>query len=185
MTHKPITSYQSGDGDEILKISRHGFGWAEIYLGSRGQFMAISDYGNYGYVWSSVGGDPSQSYLEHFCRFLIGVESSPTYFAEKLDPRRVYDPKSTVSFIKEHILSMRKDGTWGENETNEELGLLKELDSLSSSSLFETWIRDTRIEAPAEFYATQLTGQVLAFVDEIMIKFMAPLLKEAYRDQKS
>jgi len=180
-----IVEYKSEEGDEILKISRYGFGWAEIHLGSRGQFMAISDYGNYGYVWSSVGGDPSQPYLERFCRFLIGVESSPSYFAEKLNPTMVYDPESTLKLIKEHILSARKDGTWEREEAREEWELLKNFNSLESKYDFERWMEETRFGEPWELGSTQLEGQVVAFVNEIMIKFMVPLLKARYGIKES
>lgn len=173
-----LTVFKDDQGTRILKISRGGIGWAEIHIGQKGQFMALSDYGNYGYLWTHVGGDSQTPYLKRFCEFLVGVEESPHYFIGKLSTRKVYDSKSTVEGIKQAILERRFDRSFSKERARDEWALIDEYGLSDGDGQFENWLEETQLDEAWEYHSRMPEPDVVAFVERVMIEWMAPILKE-------
>ncbi len=53
-----------------------GEGWAEFFITSRGVFSAVSDWGNYGYVWTNTGHDDPR-------KFFLRTKGREDYFTSK------------------------------------------------------------------------------------------------------
>lgn len=76
-----------------------GEDWAVIVIGSDGFFSAVSDFGNYAFLWRDFGRDD-------FRKFLIG--STPNYIIGKLSPGKEYDGEQTLQNIRRSILLNRR-----------------------------------------------------------------------------
>lgn len=71
-------------------------GWAIIVLGSDGYFSAVSDHGNYAYIWSAPGME--------FRRFLIRIRAD--YFHSKITHMResdVWDAEEVEKNIRKRL----------------------------------------------------------------------------------
>lgn len=84
--------------------SREGEGWAIVVLGSDGFFSAVSDYGNYAFLWSSTG-------YADFREFMIRISGDAGYVCGKLSRTR-FSPERTKKLIREYVVSGRRDGAF-------------------------------------------------------------------------
>lgn len=77
-------------------------GWGVFFLDSSGCLSILSDYGNFGYHWSSFGSD--------IRKFLLGCD--PSYLMGKflLGDTKVPDVKRSTAAIRAHILEARRCG---------------------------------------------------------------------------
>lgn len=146
--------------------SRNGWneGWAIFLLDSKGFFAVCSDYGDYVYHWGSIG--PTD-----FRVFLCGLDRS--YLIGKIAPKKEYDAEATKDFVKETIISHRRDGTFTKEEAREEWDLMQECDFDD----FNDWLRQTQISDAWEMAIYRHSRQALAFYDRVWPRFIA-LLKE-------
>lgn len=83
--------------------SEKGEGWALIVIGSDGYFSAVSDWGNYAYIWGAPGCE--------FRRFLVGLDAS--YFHSKIchmRESRVFDQEATEKEIAKQLWDLMGDG---------------------------------------------------------------------------
>src|SRR4051812_42726931 len=83
--------------------SEKGEGWAIVVLGSDGFFSAVSDWGNYAYIWTNPGCE--------FRKFLTQVDAS--YFWSKITSgrtTRVFDPEETEKNIDKALWDMMGEG---------------------------------------------------------------------------
>ena len=79
-----------------------GEGWAIVVLGSDGYFSAVSDWGNYAYIWTHPGCE--------FRRFLVGCDAH--YFWTKImhgRKARVFDEERTRFNIGKRLWDMMGD----------------------------------------------------------------------------
>lgn len=176
-----LFKYTNEEGDQILRIRRYGLGWADIYIGSNGQFSALSDYGNYGYIWGHVGGREEDPYLQRFAKFLCGVEDSPDYYMNKLCSKMVFDAESTVNSVQQTILELRREGSLDKRSARSEWD---RLDPVEDEFTWYEFMQETEIPDLWEASRQKFDGQIVAFVEEIMIKVMAPLLREYLGESK-
>lgn len=128
--------------------SINGEGWAEIVLSSDGFFAAVSDWGNYAFIWRNPG-------VDDFRKFFLRVPENWDYFAGKLAPEdtrgKEYDGEATLRAVKDEILEARKSGAWDAVHAREEWTLLSEYEDLAERGDFDDWSRQTTIDRPWEY----------------------------------
>lgn len=86
----------------VLKTNKQS-GWAIIVIGSDGYFSAVSDHGNFSYIWGQPGME--------FRRFLTEVD--PYYFRSKITHCReseVWDSEATEKNIRKRLDEMVERG---------------------------------------------------------------------------
>jgi len=149
--------------------SENGEGYAIIFIDSTGVFSAVSDYGNYGYIWGNTG---SKSIKE----FLLKSETDWHYFAKKLDPKEIVDWDDTRKRIEEYIKSDQRGGQY-DGDARRELQLL-ENSNISDEYSFQTWYNETKIQDAHELQRRRLSYQVEMFVKQTMKRLCTILRKE-------
>lgn len=88
VTKKQIDEY-------TIKLPEMG-GWAKITVSEDGTVSIVSDYGNWGYVWSHHG-------RESIKHFLVGIDSWYTW--NKFSGKTVLNIKNTIKNMKKEIRS--------------------------------------------------------------------------------
>lgn len=177
-----ITCFQDPkSGERLVRLTRHGLGWFQVYLGDKGQFTAISDYGNWGYVWTAVGGPKEDPYLERFLRFLVSCDSS--YVMAKLGQGkdRVFDGENSYLGIKEAILEARREGYLDAEEARREWNFLEYATSvwdLNAEGWWYLWQEETELSDVHEYWVSTYPGELIGFVEEVFCKGVQPALKE-------
>ena len=83
--------------------SHKGEGYAYIFLTDTGVFSTVSDFGNYGYIWSHTGFDDVREFF---------LKSNPGYFLEKLAPEQEFDDVQTLENARLLFERLVADGTW-------------------------------------------------------------------------
>lgn len=146
-----------------------GEGYAIIFIDSTGVFSAVSNFGNYGYIWGNTG---KRSIKE----FLLESEKDWHYFAKKLDPKGIVDWEATEKRILEHIKENRKEGNYTKEFADREVSLLWN-NPLNGWS-FACWCQDTKLHDPHEFQVRRLSFQVELFVKTTMKRLCVILKKE-------
>lgn len=151
-------TFPDGSAHRRYVVRGEGGQWlATVFIGADGVFSTVSDWGNYGYWWTSFGDD--------IRRFLCGCDDG--YLLGKFSPQHEYDDVATEAAIREHI------ATLPEREREMETIHLEELES---SGDFRGWCDETGIEAPWEFSRERTSRQAVAFVEKVM-----PRLREMLR----
>lgn len=183
MSKVQITKFTSEDGEVVVRLSKSGMGWFEVYLGERGQVSALSDYGNYGYVWGAVGGDKAMSYIERLMRFVMRID--PGYALSKFGQglREVFDGESTEKMIRNTLLDLRRVGEISKDEAREEWDRLdREISSWGEENegWFYQWADDTVVPDYGECYCLRYPGELKGFVEEVLIKGVQPALQEYF-----
>lgn len=118
-------------------------GWAIIVLGSDGFFSAVSDYGNYAFLWTHHGCDD-------FREFLLRAERDWDYFLRKLSPEQTYDGEKTVRAIRREILEARRNGRISKRMARLEWDLLEECEAgLEYETGFAHWYGQTDLDDEA------------------------------------
>lgn len=109
--------------------------WAEIVLVSTGMFAAVSDWGNYAFVWRGFG--------ECFRAFVIKIADSPSYVMSKLS-REEYDGEATETAIKKEIIRLRRAKEIIAEQAREFWHEVDERDVGSSEVGFALWYYENR-----------------------------------------
>lgn len=156
--------------------SVNGEGYAIIFIDSTGVFSAVSDFGNYGYIWGNTG---DRSIRE----FLLESEKDWHYFAKKLDPKDIVDWDGTVKRIKEHIADQKREGRYDEDFVASELQLLED-SNISDEFSFHAWYNETKIHDAHELQRRRLSYQVEMFVKKTM-KRLCEILKKELADESA
>ena len=148
-------------------------GWALVVLGSDGFFSAVSDYGNYAYIWGAPGCE--------FRRFLISCDSH--YFWSKIvwgRESRVFDEEQTTKNVSRRLWEMMGEGKIDKPQEEE---ALERLDRAFGGCddphhALAEWADDLGFEFDyiEGIYATKPEPQSWDFATKIL-----PRLKEALR----
>lgn len=102
--------------------AKDGYGWAIILIDEKaGLFSTVSDYGNYGYIWTHHG-------CKSIKEFLLGMEKDPYYFMNKLaQGERIFDAKETFKECGEAVIKARRADTITKEQARECFDFLKDL----------------------------------------------------------
>lgn len=151
--------------------STNGEGWGVVHMDSTGFFAAITDYGNYSYLWSGHGKQPPFDFRD----FVAGLVRDPGYVLHKVAPNKVLDEAATRHTIRRFILESRRDSTWTAAQAREEWDLQEEIfvrglhgDGDESLDAFKAWLRETTISDAWELASWTEPPEAKAFVDRFM-----------------
>lgn len=156
--------------------SVRGEGWAVFVLGSDGFFSAVSDFGNYAYLWRAHG-------CADFRQFLLGAARDWSYFANKLsEGEREYDGTATRRGIQRHILEYRRDRTLSKEEARREWDLCgSDVEDYGHGGGFADWYRETALPDAAFFAVYRIPKQAEMFVKKTLAARLVPLLEAELR----
>lgn len=146
--------------------------WAIIVIDTaRGFFSAVSDHGNYSYLWTHPGME--------FRKFLVQCDLDYVY-GKLTHAQRVFDPDASVEAAREALKEIREAQTrepdWIERE-DEDLG------SVSSESDFMLWQSNTEMEDPHEFYRTRKESECWGFCQKLFTRFKTMLREELEKEE--
>ena len=148
-----------------------GEGWAVIVIDTTcGFFAAVSDWGNYAYLWRAPGGE--------FRKFLMGLDAD--YLQGKLTGRaRVYDSRATRECIKEALA--KSDHGFSASALKFERELLDDLHSDDRD--FEEWMGKTNLSDAYEYRRSMPEPQSWSFCTKVFPRFKEMLKKELADEQ--
>jgi hypothetical protein len=150
-----------------LKNDKPGEGWAIIVIDTeRGFFAAVSDWGNYAYLWSSPGCE--------FRKFLIGLDAH--YLHGKLMHGRpnhhVFDRDATRDAILERIAEL-------ETETRQRQHAERSLlTGYQDEDGFQLWCALTGLEEPWGLRVTRPEPQCMSFCTRVFPRLVERLKAE-------
>lgn len=107
-------------------------GWGIFLVDSEGMMSVVSDYGNYAYLWSSIGDRDFREFLS---------DCDEWYLTSKLAPQRSYDGAATERRIKDEIARKRRNGSISRARARLRWDCLLRAD-LGSELGFSDWVRD-------------------------------------------
>lgn len=150
-----------------------GEGWAIIVLGSDGYFSAVSDWGNYAFIWGAHG-------CMDFRQFLLMAGRDWDYFVTKLSPHpggRVYDGEATVGKIRKHIIELRRERRIDAEKARTEWEHASAADDGSDG--YAVWWLQTELEDVHDLglYTQKPDQQCKAFVETVIAARLVPILR--------
>lgn len=158
---------------------KYGGGWFIAFMDTAGAFSVVSDFGNYGYRWS-----PHPD-----IRYCLAYNWSPGYVSEKLAYHvpEVADEDAIIEAVKEHIIQMRRDGSFDKDEAR---AAWDDIDSWSieSEGDFRDWMNATEIKEPWEFWRgmrPQLRGFMKNVWPRLVEMMKADIAKDEAEDPKN
>jgi hypothetical protein len=149
-----------------------GEGWAHIAINTEtGFFAAVSDWGNFSYLWTHPGME--------FRKFL--TELQPDYLHSKLmmgrPDRAVFSGSKTVENIRQAIEDKNKEeGRWA--FYHEEMDTLKALGPDPEKYALDVWESETHLTDVWEYVVYLPEPQCRSFCEKVWPRFKKLLLDE-------
>lgn len=145
-------------------------GWGVFFLDSHGTFSCVTDYGNYGYVWSNIG----DSYPDIRYFLVKGHSKEDQYIANKLaNGKKEYDGRATLENVKTII--KEKDFL----EKDEEEYILTKYNNLYSEYDYHTWSTETNLNLFEEEVVEYVTPfQLQSFMKYLWPRFIEVMKKD-------
>lgn len=156
----------------VLKSSKES-GWAILVIGSDGYFSAVSDHGNFSYIWSAPGME--------FRRFLTRCD--PCYFRSKITHCReseVWDQDQVEKNIRLRLAKMVADGHMSQRAAD--MAFDEAEGNMGSGDALWSWAGEMSL--PDEFCvyegiaATRPETWSLQFSTRVLPRFQALLREE-------
>jgi hypothetical protein len=139
---------------------------------ARGFFSAVSDHGNYGYLWTHPGME--------FRAFLAQCEKDYVY-SKLTHVQRVFDAEGTKEAFEKCMKEIEDAQTrpleWIERER-------EDFESVSSEADFYVWQANTEVEDAHELYTTRRESECWGFVTKLFTRFQAMLREELKKEQE-
>lgn len=156
-----------------MKIWNYNFppigfeGWAKIILREDGFFAAVSDYGNYAYLWTHHGEDD-------FRKFFLKVNSD--YIMSKLNPKKEINIVKSFENIKQYILRNRRERSYNAYKAR---SVWNEVFEYEYDDDWDGFCRHSEhINEPWEFTIHEYPSDVRAFAENIVCKRLRNILSE-------
>jgi hypothetical protein len=144
--------------------------WAIVIIDPAiGFFSAVSDHGNYGYLWTHPGGE--------FRKFLVNCDLDYVY-GKLTHEQRVFDLEASVKAAKDAILSRRRDGSIGAAQAREEYDGLQ----ISSEHEFVSWQQYSSLDDSHEFYMQRKESECWGFCQKLFTRFQQVLREELKKE---
>jgi hypothetical protein len=163
----------------VLKSNEQS-GWAIIVTGSDGYFSAVSDHGNFSYIWSAPGME--------FRRFL--VELDPCYFRSKITHCReseVWDEDATETNIRKELDEMVSRGLM--TQEGADMAFDEAEGNIGSSDALLAWASEASLPEAFNPYegiaAMRPEPWSLAFATRVLPRFQALLREEIAAEESA
>lgn len=160
------------------KVSRDEFSrhleWAVITIDEKGMFAATSDYGEYVFHWSGWGSKDIRLFLAGCCH-------DPHYFMRKLAKEDYLNVKSTVKWVKEHILSNRREGHYNSKEARQEYNLISDC---TNEEEIREWEQETELDDAWEMIDYTIDPMAQNFAQYILPRLRVVLLDQIKQESK-
>lgn len=148
-------------------------GWAIIVIGSDGYFSAVSDHGNFAYIWGSPGCE--------FRKFLTRLDAH--YFWTKITHMReatVWDEEATERNIRERLDELVAAGELSKEQADD---MFEEAEgNVCDCGSLASWAADNAVPEGFNVYegiaATKPEGWSWAFATRVLPRFQALLREE-------
>ena len=166
-------TFPDGTNHKRYDLFERGYWLATVFIGADGVFSAVSDYGDYGHWWRSIGCDDIR-------QFLCGCDSG--YLVRKFAPTLERDDDATVRAIKDCILKLRR----GKDLTAEQAR--EEWDRVESFESPDVWYRETklhRVTDVAGLGRNRHNPQAVSFCEKVMPRLCEVLRAETAAEQAS
>jgi hypothetical protein len=157
----------------LANVGNFHCGWAIILLDDTGTFTTVSDYGNYGYRWTSFG--------DNFREFLSHIDNG--YLMSKITHGwdKKIDLEATARGVKDYILEQRRSGDLSKEDARTEWDLVEENLCDDDQCGFQNWCVNTEIGDSWEFAVNAVDRQAEAFIEHVWPRFVE-LLKADLED---
>ena len=153
-------------------------GWALIILREDGFFAAVSDYGNYAYLWRSRGSADIRE-------FFLNAASEWNYFARKLKPDTRVNAWESFKNVRREILKNRRGLGWDRDQAR---NVWEGLDEYEECGDWEGFLRDSEVSSffdePWELAHMELCGDVVNFCKKVLPR-LAEQIKVELEHEKS
>jgi len=146
----------------VIPSDEHREGWGVLILDSTGYFSAVSDYGNYAYLWNAHGTDD-------FRKFAIRLERDWDYAATKLggyDKNHRLDVEATAKQIKRAVLEGRRSRRFSAEEARQEWDEARDLDVGNITP--EQWYERTALGDATEYWCYRRDSDLEAFCKKLL-----------------
>ncbi len=135
-------------------------GRAHIMLREDGFFAAVSDYGNYAYLWTHHG---HKDFREFFLR------TDWHYVAKKLGPEEKLDPAASFARIKRYVCEMRHEHEYTKEQAR---ARWEQIERFSGDEAWEAFLYSGTthelFDEPWQFGVMRMSAQVEAFARQIV-----------------
>lgn len=154
-----------------LKPDKEG-AWAIVVIDvTRGFFSAVSDHGNYGYLWTHPGGE--------FRAFLAKLDLDYAY-GKLTHQQRVFDLEASLKAARTAIISRRRDGSIGKAQARTEWD---ELEDVSSEHDFNSWQQYSSLDDTHDFYMQRKESECWGFCQKLFTRFQQVLREELKKEE--
>lgn len=153
-------------------------GWGVFLLDSTGMFAAVTDYGNYAYMWPirHTGCKDFREFFKHRDAYYVLGKCAPS-------GGREYQGEETEQFIKEQILEMRRNQSLTEEEARYEWDLVDEYD-LDYREGFGAWYEQTELDDAHEYAVYGYKAHEKVFAEKLFPKFCDAVLKDLAKESE-
>ncbi|MEK5058622.1 hypothetical protein BK126_03085 [Paenibacillus sp. FSL H7-0326] len=147
-------------------------GWGIFLLDSTGMFAAVTDYGNYAYMWPlrNTGCNDFRDFFDHKDAYYVLGKCAPSRGKE-------YQGDKTEELIRKTIVQMRRSGSFTEEEAREEWNLLDSIDFYFREG-FSQWYEQTNLYDAHEYSVHGYTASEKAFADKLFPRFCEAVAAE-------
>ncbi|MHB0944603.1 hypothetical protein ACYCSU_23940 [Paenibacillus sp. ALE1] len=147
-------------------------GWGVFLLDSTGMFAAVTDYGNYAYMWpiEHTGVEDFRDFFKHRDAYYVLGKCAPSR-------KREYQGEETRKLIRERIIEARREGYISEEEARKEWDLTEDHD-LDYAEGFGAWYENTNLCDAHEYAVYGYTSEEKAFADKLFPRFCDAVAKE-------
>lgn len=153
-----------------------GEGWGIFLLDSTGMFAAVTDYGNYAYMWPlrHTGCDDFREFFKHRDAYYVLGKCAPSRGRE-------YQGDETGRYIRKEILRMRREDILNEEDARKEWGLLEDID-FDYAEGFGVWYEQTELSDAHEYARYDFSAQEKAFANELFPRFCDAVIEDLAKE---
>lgn len=142
-----------------------GEGWGIFLLDSTGMFAAVTDYGNYAYMWllRHTGCDDFREFFDHKDGYYVLGKCAPSRGKE-------FQGRETEQMVREEILRLRWEHQITEQQARNEWELVDSIDFYYSEG-FHEWYQQTTLEEAHELAVYGYNASEKAFAEILLPRF--------------
>lgn len=157
----------------VVPSDAHREGWGIFIIDSTGYFSAVSDYGDYAYLWNAHG-------MADFRQFVVRLARDWDYAATKLggyDKNHRFDTERTGKDLKRELLNMRRERALEKEDAREEWDNIHDFQH-GNLSVEQWYERSTVFSNPSEHMRYRRDSDLEAFCKKLLPRLAAVVRAE-------